>query len=183
MAVERRGDAPDSALARAKLGLLLRRILVQPVGRIRHHGMQAVVLLLFQPIKTIRMEKFSPSKTLRLTPFLGMRKFSLHASISAILNGIQTAAFADESTRSIEPQIGTDRRSWRWPNHPADALRDLLHRKWLRSMRQHLKNGVPNMPRTITGLLCFHGSKIRRPDVFRQGRSRKNAISSARRRP
>ena len=88
MAVKRWGNAPDSALPSPQLGLLLRRILVQPVRRIRHHGMQAVVLLLFQPIKTIRVEKFSAPKTLRLTPFLSMRKLSLYAFISAILHSI-----------------------------------------------------------------------------------------------
>ncbi len=80
---------------------------MKAVRRVGHNGMEGVVFLLLQPVEAVGMKECRPAEADRFPPFLRVEKLLLNAAIHSPLNGVQTAAFANETIGRVQTQIRT----------------------------------------------------------------------------
>ena len=105
MTVEGRRNPPDPAFARAKLGLLFGCVFVQPIRWICHNSVNAVALLLLQPVEAVTMEELGSSDGDRLAPRFGVPKFRLNCRPRVSAQAVESSRFPQEQFGCVQPKV------------------------------------------------------------------------------
>ena len=149
VAVKGRRKPPDPTPARPQLSLLLLGVLMKPVGRIGHDGMNRIRGPLLHPRKAIMVVQSGLSASDRGLPILNFSQALLARALLVNRRAVNTPSFPNKQTGRIEPQIGPDGRCWRFADFLADAGFDQCQCQRRVGVLKHFDDGIANPARRL----------------------------------